>query len=239
MVNKRNIWLPLDILSGETQRGSHRYVQDEEWKKHYEILDHANYLLGIEKSEHDRACAIFQLNRAVELRDKFLNKIYQFRKIKGFKGLGQNEIMERLDMIKPMMKGKLDSIRNKVMHKANENIPSRDECYELSEFVWYFLRVTDIYARNIVDDFSIYSTNKNIQSEIYLSINLSNRTYSMALSLQKNLIEEICTNQHLELSLEKEIYDGEGDYFHLKGTVIPTVDTEKIIMRKFFESYHD
>lgn len=236
---KGRIWLPSDIFNGESQREGSRYVNDDEWRMHYEILDHANYLLDIEKSDHDRACAVFQLNRAVELRDKFLGRIYHFRRIKSFRGLGQSEIMEQLDMIKPMLKGKLDSIRNRVMHKANESAPPIQVCHELSEFVWYFLRVTDIYARNIVEDFTIYSVVNGSNVESSLAVDLEKRAYNLSTSIHKSLIKDIHTDNHIGVLLINEIFIGNVEFFYLKGIVAPTGDTEKIIMRKFFESYHD
>lgn len=238
-MDKGSVWIHFDVLSGETQRDGIRYIRDDEWKKHYEILNHANYLLEIEKSDHDRACAIFQLNRAVELRDKFLSKIYHFRRIKSFKGLGQSEIMENLDMIKPMLKSKLDSIRNRVMHKADENAPSSQICRELSEFVWYFLRVTDIYARNTVEDFSIYSSVNGNGNEVSITVNLENRDYKLGAAIHKSLISDIRTDGCFEVLLSKEIYAEGGNFLYINGLVAPSEDAEKIIMKKYFESYQE
>jgi hypothetical protein len=56
------------------------------WKRQHEIWDHGNSLISaISPSQQDLEAGIIQLQRAVELRDKLLDKVYGFEKIPGRK----------------------------------------------------------------------------------------------------------------------------------------------------------
>ena len=53
-----------------------------------------------------------------------------------------------MELIKPVMLGKLIQIRNAVEHQFSDP-PTQDSCIELAEFVWYFLRSTDSIAQRV------------------------------------------------------------------------------------------
>jgi hypothetical protein len=54
--------------------------------------------------------------------------------------------MELLGIIKPIMRKKLDNIRNRLTHIQGAKVPTAEECAEFIEFVWYFLKSTDRLA---------------------------------------------------------------------------------------------
>lgn len=87
---------------------------------------------------------MFQLNRAVDFRDRLLARIYSFKHIPGSQRFrNQHEVMCKLGLILPLMKTKLDVVRNELMHKPEAAPPSIQVCRELMEFTWYYLRSTD------------------------------------------------------------------------------------------------
>jgi hypothetical protein len=140
------VWLDAEFLQWESEVDSCYSVEAEPVRKHHAILRHAESLLHASATEYDLSSSIFQLNRVVDFRDKHLNDCYRFRKIPGFAKSNQSDIMEEMGIVKPLMRKKLDGLRNRVMHIANEPVPTLEVCLELSEFVWYYLRATDHMA---------------------------------------------------------------------------------------------
>lgn len=57
--------------------------------------------------------------------------------------------MEKIDIVKPIMRDKLGEIRNDVVHGLHDKRRTKLECVQLVEFVWYFLRSTDQFAARI------------------------------------------------------------------------------------------
>ena len=155
----QSIWLNKISLNNDWRVCSSVMVEAEDWQQQYEIYNHAESILGKNPENHDLACAVFQLNRAIDFREKFLNKQYNFKKIPGFKNNKQHEIMHMLGIIKPLLKTKLDKIRNKVMHSAEYPIPKLSEVAELTEFTWYFLKSTDLIASRKADGISFNDCN--------------------------------------------------------------------------------
>jgi hypothetical protein len=149
------------IITSDIEDECTTFLQDKFWRKQYEIWMHAKDLLDkLAPAEQDCAAALFQLSRAVEFRDKLLAEIYPFKRIPGLpKGLKQHEIMCQLGLILPLMKSKLDAIRNQLMHRPGVTAPPLDVCRELMEFTWYYLRSTDRLCSMPVDYFTVnYST---------------------------------------------------------------------------------
>jgi hypothetical protein len=148
-IMKNSIWLDKNFLSNDAQFAVG--TPSESWKEQYVIYNHAESILKKNPNEHDLACAIFQLNRAVDFREKLLNKHYNFKKIQGMQGKKQHEIMVELGIIKPLLKTKLDKIRNTIMHSADCPVPIFKDVMELAEFTWYFLKSTDFLVSKQAD----------------------------------------------------------------------------------------
>jgi hypothetical protein len=140
-------WLPYS-------NGGHVYERSE-WARPYEHLHHADQLVGSNGTEFHRIDAITTLKRAVDLRLRWLNTLYGFKSIPlQTKLSGMLEICQRFGILRPLMVDKLQNIRNRVEHQDSPP-PSRGECAEFVEFVWYFLRSTDALARMVSDGFVI------------------------------------------------------------------------------------
>jgi hypothetical protein len=122
-------------------------------KKQREIWAHGNdLLLKTNPSQQDLAAALIQFQRAVELRDKLLDKLYGFEKIPGRPNPGKYAIMSDLGIIRPTLKIRLRELRNKLMHDPNEIHVTQDECTLLADAAWYYLRVTDRIAEQCSDE---------------------------------------------------------------------------------------
>ena len=86
------------------------------------------------------------------MRCKRLNAEYRWKRLPfRLPSNNQIEILAFLGIAKPILAKKLFNLRNRGEHQF-EDPPSVGECQELSEFVWYFLRTTDMMLRRIITD---------------------------------------------------------------------------------------
>jgi hypothetical protein len=114
------------------------------WRKQYEIWNHANGIIsGPLPSQQDLAAAVIQLQRAVELRDKLLDQLYNFTKLPCVTAKAPYPIMSDLGIIRPTMKIQLRELRNKLAHETVELTLQQKECELLSDTAWYYLKATD------------------------------------------------------------------------------------------------
>jgi hypothetical protein len=165
-----SIWLSSEILT---------------WRKTYDLsltfvdpklLDAYNYLMHVEKiigsgnTEYDRNDILSNLKKSIFFRIEQLKTIYNLR---GFplkdKSSKEFDILCSLNIIKPIMLKKIIDIRNAIEHKYNEP-PSFDYCKELSEFVWYFLKATDILIELKIEKFDFVHNNE--KDEYYLEVKI-------------------------------------------------------------------
>jgi len=122
-------------------------------KKQHEIWVHGNeLLLKTNPSHEDLAAALIQFQRAIELRDKLLDRLYGFEKIPGRSKPGKYAIMSDLGIIRLTLKLRLRELRNKLMHDPDEIHITQDECTLLADAAWYYLRVTDRIAEQCSDE---------------------------------------------------------------------------------------
>lgn len=122
-------------------------------RKQREIWAHGNELLTkATPSQEDLSAALIQFQRAVELRDKLLDKLYGFESIPGRPSPGKYAIMADLGIIRPTLKIRLRELRNKLMHEPDEIQISTEECTLLADTAWYYLRVTDRIAEQCSDE---------------------------------------------------------------------------------------
>jgi len=182
------IWLNPDFIKNCFYVQSHGVETDyKERLKLYEIYEHAENILSKNPNEHDLICAIFQLNRAIELRDKQLNKNYKFKKIPSLiKKYEQHLVMEELGIIKPLLKNKLNTIRNQSAHSTKYPALKLSEIKELAEFTWYFLRSTDLIASrkpdSIIYDNSIFEAEDDEPSKaLWIELNFNLDTWEIEL----------------------------------------------------------
>jgi hypothetical protein len=134
-------WIP--YLDGWSTKASENLMRP------YTHWEHAQKLSNSETNPFVRIDIITTLKRSVDIRIRNLNDIYQFRNILFLKKTKSIiELLSQLEIIRPMMISKLNRIRNTIEHQ-DKAPPSHDECMELVDFTWYFLRSTDILIQHI------------------------------------------------------------------------------------------
>ena len=114
----------------------------------YILLQHAQALVEQETPSREiRADALVNLRRALDLRvqglvDQFNLKEVPIQK----KPKGSLELLEFFGLVRPMMTKNLVEMRNAVEHQ-DEEPPTAERLQELCEFLWYFLRSTEVRIR--------------------------------------------------------------------------------------------
>jgi hypothetical protein len=172
------------IMSAGGESNSWDYHRSN-WKLQHEIWEHGNQLLSKpDTSQQDLAAAIIQFQRAVELRDKLLNKIYGFERIPGRRSASKYTIMVDLGIIRPTLKIRLRDLRNSLAHEPGEIQISKNECELLSDTAWYYLKVTDRitqqYASEVWIDYSSPETGRTL-------LTLTFETVAWAIKVKGNL----------------------------------------------------
>ncbi|MEW2501676.1 MULTISPECIES: hypothetical protein [unclassified Amycolatopsis] len=141
----RPAWLKM-VWRGWARPGATSSVEDEAVAvRAYRHWRHAEELLDVATSEFHRIDIVTTLKRAIDHRVRSLREMYQLnrlRQVVGERKIGDLETLQRLNVSRQFMLGKLMLIRNAVEHQ-DAVPPAVAECRELVELVWYFLKSTD------------------------------------------------------------------------------------------------
>lgn len=151
----KRLWLSSEILEWVAISDSADYLSDHNWRRAYQIWTHAEQTLQNHDDEFHRVDAVSSLKRSMSHRVQLLKSIYQFDKIPI--GESPRRTIEQLafwGIVRPTMLVKLIDIRNAVEHE-DAAPPEGDRCRELLDFVWYFLRSTDVMVAKLLDTFSL------------------------------------------------------------------------------------
>lgn len=138
----QKVWLSAEVL-GWPATTKEMLAGHTKWQGHYAPWEHANKSLLGSASHEDRACAILQLRRALEFRDKALKSVYSPEKIVISEKKKYWELLSKLGIVLPIMRKKLVDLRDIIAHEYMESPPNVERCQEYSEFVWYYLKSTD------------------------------------------------------------------------------------------------
>ena len=112
---------------------------------------HADVRLSAEDSPFARTDAITSLKRAIDHRARKLDECYDFRSIPiRDKPQDHLDLLGHFGLIRPTLLRKLRDIRNRIEHQ-DDAPPDLTQCRELSDFVWFFLRVTDRFVQRVPD----------------------------------------------------------------------------------------
>ena len=154
-------------------------VHSSDWKRQHEIWEHGNSLISkLSPSQQDLESAVMQLQRAVELRDELLDKLYGFQDIPGRRSAKKYAIMADLEIIRPTLKVALRDLRNKLVHEPTVcSLISRDECELLSDVAWYYLRVTDGLARRCAETIE-FNCITEVEQRSFMSVDFSTIPWS-------------------------------------------------------------
>lgn len=208
----------------------------EDWDHPYSFLRHTEKLLSYTPEKHFLIDALSNLKRAVDHRIKHISTIYKLKKTTCYV-LKKNiwDTLVELEVIKPVMLGKLLEIRNAVEHQFSDP-PSQARCIELSEFVWYFLRSTDSISKQISTSFYL----RDIKDSLYNPYNIcyngnpeNEWASTITAHLPKDLISPVSKADYFEVS-EITVQSG-NEYKH--DALKDNVDAE--ILKILSINYHD
>ncbi len=225
------------ILSGEFYAEA-RIDHSGDWRRQYEIWTHADRILSsASPSEHDLACVLFQLNRAVDFRDKILDEVYAFRKIPiRLTSNNKHEIMENLGIIKTQLKIKLDLMRNRLMHLRTEPPPPLAVCKELSEFTWYYLKTTDRLAQQSVCDlgFSYWSDPQSLST---LTVFFKAGSWDLCVvgKVRPALLREASSSDCMVVKVPASAVREGREQVQFSGQVVGTAESLVRLVRLFLE----
>jgi len=174
-------------------------------------------LLSGRASEQDRASAILQLRRAIDLRDKALKSAYSLDKIPGLGKSTYPKILSDLCVVMPLMRRKLIDIRNEVAHERVEPSVDLGRCLEYCEFTWYFLKSTDHLLSSLICALDFDS--RTDPCEFTLSFDLAD--WSVELVGRFNLGDILRANRGHDIRIEATGIFVEGDFAYPRGQRSP------------------
>ena len=154
------IWISNEILSWNECGRSELTINKELRERSYNIWKHANELIEFSRNQFDLEDGIIDLKRALNHRLKIIEEIYGLKKnIQEYKKLPYLEILERLEIIRPILFRDLFQVRNAIEHNDSRP-PEKERCIEFSDIVWLFLKVTDTIVSKQYNDLE-YQKNEN------------------------------------------------------------------------------
>lgn len=140
-MKQKAIWINNSFLTWSLFPESSSSVDDEKLHRAYEIWSHAEQILSSKNDELHRADAITALKRCLNQRLQLIEETYNFKALFG-KNTHYLEILEYMNLVRPLMLKKLFTIRNDIEHRDAQP-PDIERCLELLDLVWYFLKSTD------------------------------------------------------------------------------------------------
>lgn len=255
VVKPMDAWISHEALSWHAYIESWTLIDQDTVQRPYQHWEHAETLLKSELSEFHRIDLIATLKRAIDIRIRNLNEIYDFRKTSLFKrSTPVIDILERLGIVRPLMLSKLIQIRNQVEHQDRPP-PNNVVCAELVEFTWYFLRSTDIYVHGIPTGVVLESEPYARHSPYGMTLNTGpERAWSIEILgwLPKTWVTTNALEGWMHVSCER--FEPAAEFFtrspeaqeHHKGrdrsdvwvmgNILGPEDSRKIVVEKYFAS---
>jgi hypothetical protein len=221
-----------------TSRGPASWTDHRSQSKlQYEIWTHGNeLLLKPVPSQQDLAAAVIQLQRAVELRDKLLDKLYGFDNIPGRPRSGKYAIMEDLGIIRPNLKVHLRELRNKLMHDPDLLQLTKAECDFLADTAWYYLKVTDRIAEQYANEIGYeYSTSETERSSLTLKLEPASWNVEIEAKLAASHVCKPPEADYLNIEVQHCEFVRYGNSLKLHGKISGTPSIIWSIVKDFFE----
>ncbi len=166
----KDIWLSYEIFDWDGTIQSSIYLDEDKWRRSYEIWNRASFLIEKNESQFDLIDGISNLKRSLNQRLLLIEDLYHFKSI-NFKNKpkGYLELLQCFDLVRPYIMKTLLYIRNDIEHN-DTNPPEQSRCKELVDVVWYFLKSTDSYVQIMNYDFifKLYN-NKNEETHYWFS----------------------------------------------------------------------
>lgn len=165
----KTVWISTEVLEWTVHTSRQPGCVKGQAERSYKMCQHAEAILKSRTNEFHRVDVIGTLKRALDLRLKLLDELYKFDRIPILNTPhGRIQQLEHFGIAKPIMAHTLLSIRNRIEHQ-DVVPPDHKECEKLHEFVWYFLRSTDIYVYNVMSRFTLQAPDSS-DSDHWLQI---------------------------------------------------------------------
>jgi hypothetical protein len=138
-----NIYISPDFFNYYSYPEYTDYNDEENFKRPFEILKHAEDLLNINPDGEYVSDAIININRAITLRLKDIKKKFNFSNIPFINNKDLWSRLEELGLIRKHLINEINNIRNQIEHE-DKGIPDVKLCRLYIEFTWYFLKSTNL-----------------------------------------------------------------------------------------------
>jgi len=165
------LWLSPEFFDWNRNPLNPKTSQDGGFLKPYELLKHANKRLNeVDDKENPNeenstlGEVVYHLRRAIEHREKQLSEKFNLSELPfeefppSKKNPRTEEKLIKLDVIKPILRRRLNRLRNIITHEQKDPYSKdKSEIIELSEFTWYFIRSTDSFLAREVSGTIFYT----------------------------------------------------------------------------------
>lgn len=147
------LWLSPEVLQWPARAEGGQQFENAFVRAPYKHWEHAERVCKAADTKLHRVDVVSALKRAIDFRIKRLNELYQFKRIPHLaKQDGIIEFLASVGVIRPLILEKILTIRNRIEHQ-DADPPNLNECLELVDFAWYFLRSTDELVRTSRDGY--------------------------------------------------------------------------------------
>jgi hypothetical protein len=191
------------------------------------------------ESPRDFEVAVMQLHRAVEQRDTLLNELYNFQDIPHFGKAKYYAVMEELGLIRPSLKGQLRNLRNNIAHQFDDVPVDRQQCQDVNDVAWYYLKSTDRIAQQHVTEAGINNSGQDDAHFTRFTLRFTLRPFGINVSgdIPAELLLATPTPDCPIVKLQQshaELYRGVR-HFHFTGHLIGSQMCFRQVVKMFFE----
>jgi hypothetical protein len=137
------IYISTDFLNYYSYPEFVDYNDDNNYKRPFEILKHAEDILSRDINNEYISDAIININRAITLRLKDIKRKFNFEGIPYLRNKDLWSRLEELGLIRKHLINEINKLRNLIEHE-DKGIPEINLCKLYLEFTWYFLKSTNL-----------------------------------------------------------------------------------------------
>jgi len=218
-------------------------VDDDTASRAYKLWNFAADLNDRSIDDVGRGTVVQKLWNAVDHRIRSLHEIYRLNVVKSLLGLPKTsaslDMLHHLGVVRPLILTNLKVVRNRVEHQ-DRGAPDANECNNLVDSVWYFLRSTDYLVVRKLNTYSLQSgraVQGRPEREEFVSISVS-ADWGMRLYgwfREEDIIADAGDSEFgimMKLDRQPERF-GTGDVF-LSGSVTPASAGLQRLIRDYF-----
>ncbi|MCI2959287.1 hypothetical protein MN032_16490 [Agromyces atrinae] len=218
-------------------------VDDDTASRAYKLWNFAADLNDGSIDDVGRGTVVQKLWNAVDHRIRSLHEIYCLNVVKSLLGLPRTsaslDTLHHLGVVRPLILKNLRVVRNRVEHQ-DRGAPDANECSNLVDSVWYFLRSTDYLVVQKLNTYTLRSgmaVQGSTEQEEFASISVS-ADWGMRMSgwfREQDIIANAGDSEFgITMKLDRQPErSGMGDVF-LSGSVAPASTGLQRLIRDYF-----